>query len=289
MTPRVREILEWYASESPGAVTNLARLLNSGFLAGTGKLCFLNGAVGFLDNPAGKFAANPNSYDPNYHYEVAISSEVSAYIGSLGFVQSASQCFAGEIPTILNLNTFENDKSVLLATTADALRLGCVGVSLSIKPSVSISADNLNQIQRTIASAQQVGLPVLVNIVSEPKIDLLAEAVQASVQMGAHIVSLTTPADEFTSKEKSKVYQQGSVRKAKLYDRVKHILDCSLGGKRLVVFTGAEPISVEGQSIEAKEIARGGGFGSMVGLVALQQSKEASVQMFKQIMTNFKI
>lgn len=35
---RVREILSWYAGETPGTLANLARILNSGSLAGTGKM-----------------------------------------------------------------------------------------------------------------------------------------------------------------------------------------------------------------------------------------------------------
>ena len=35
MTERVREILSWYESDSPGTKTNIARLLNSGYLAGS--------------------------------------------------------------------------------------------------------------------------------------------------------------------------------------------------------------------------------------------------------------
>src|SRR5208337_4934017 len=37
-TARVKEILSWYESDNPGVKTNIARLLNSGRLAGTGKL-----------------------------------------------------------------------------------------------------------------------------------------------------------------------------------------------------------------------------------------------------------
>lgn len=41
MTERVREILGWYGSDNPGTLTNLARLLNHGKLAGTGHMVIL--------------------------------------------------------------------------------------------------------------------------------------------------------------------------------------------------------------------------------------------------------
>ena len=41
MSKRVKEILGWYRNENPGVLTNLARLLNHGRLAGTGRLVIL--------------------------------------------------------------------------------------------------------------------------------------------------------------------------------------------------------------------------------------------------------
>jgi class I fructose-bisphosphate aldolase len=46
-TDRVREILSWYESDSPGTKTNIARLLNTGRLAGTGKFVILPVDQGF--------------------------------------------------------------------------------------------------------------------------------------------------------------------------------------------------------------------------------------------------
>jgi class I fructose-bisphosphate aldolase len=47
MTKQVKEILSFYQSENPGVKTNLARLLNHGKLAGTGKLVILPVDQGF--------------------------------------------------------------------------------------------------------------------------------------------------------------------------------------------------------------------------------------------------
>src|SRR5687768_15216861 len=40
-TDRVKEILGWYPSDNPGTKTQIARLLTTGALAGTGKLVIL--------------------------------------------------------------------------------------------------------------------------------------------------------------------------------------------------------------------------------------------------------
>src|SRR2546425_158896 len=46
-TERVSEILSWYGSDNPGTLTNLARLLTHGALAGTGRLVILPVDQGF--------------------------------------------------------------------------------------------------------------------------------------------------------------------------------------------------------------------------------------------------
>ena len=51
MTPKVKEILGWYESDNPGSKTSLARILNHGHLAGTGKLVDPAGGPGFRARP----------------------------------------------------------------------------------------------------------------------------------------------------------------------------------------------------------------------------------------------
>jgi len=291
LTPRVREVLDWYSSENPGLLTNLSRLLNSGHLAGTGRLSFLAPIEDLLTDPAKKFASNPNSYDPSYHLHLAIEGGLSAYIGSMGSIQAIARDFAGAVPLILNLNSFENGKSVVLATTADALRLGCSAVALSFSSDKPIDEDQLNQIRRILASAQQVGLPLVINITGGAKADMdkVAASIQAYSNMGAHIVVASAPTDSFSKDEVKKLYQTKRVRTAKLYDRVKHCLDCALGGKRLVLFQATSSLAHEDLVNEAKEIARGGGFGSMIGLLALQKTKQEAVELFDQMAQCYKV
>ena len=67
-TDRVKQILSWYSSDNVGVKTNLARLLNHGTLAGTGKLVILPVDQGFEHGPARSFAPNVPAYDPDYHF-----------------------------------------------------------------------------------------------------------------------------------------------------------------------------------------------------------------------------
>src|SRR5437762_4084825 len=108
MNDRVREILSWYTSENPGVRTNLARMLNHGRLAGTGKLVILPVDQGFEHGPARSFAPNQAGYDPRYHFELAIAAGCNAYAAPLGFIEAGAADFAGEIPLILKLNNSDS-------------------------------------------------------------------------------------------------------------------------------------------------------------------------------------
>src|SRR5262250_1226699 len=125
---RVREILGWYGSDNPGTLTNLARLLNSGRLAGTGKLVILPVDQGFEHGPARSFAKNPPAYDPHYHFELALQAGCNAYAAPLGFLEAGAARYAGRIPLILKLNNSDtlfsskNPKPAITGSVKDALR-----------------------------------------------------------------------------------------------------------------------------------------------------------------------
>src|SRR5215510_11480177 len=138
VTDRVKQILSNYGSDNLGTFTNIARLLNSGKLAGTGKLVILPVDQGFEHGPARSFAPNPPGYDPLYHFQLAIDAGCNAYAAPLGFLEAGASHFAGQIPLILKLNNHDvlhDDKDPLPSVTGsvkDALRLGCSAVGFTI-------------------------------------------------------------------------------------------------------------------------------------------------------------
>jgi class I fructose-bisphosphate aldolase len=101
MADHVQEILSHYASDNAGTKTNIARLLKSGKLAGTGKLVILPVDQGFEHGPARSFAPNPPGYDPLYHFQLAIDAGCNAYAAPLGFLEAGASRYAGQIPLIL--------------------------------------------------------------------------------------------------------------------------------------------------------------------------------------------
>src|SRR5256884_8868744 len=164
MTDRVREILSWYESDSPGTKTNIARLLTHGYLAGTGKLVILPVDQGFEHGPARSFAVNPPGYDPSYHFQLALAAGCNAYAAPLGFIEAGAAEFAGEIPLILKINNHDllhDEKDPLSAVTGsvkDALRLGCVAVGFTIYPGSANAQIMYQQCREMIAEAKANGL-----------------------------------------------------------------------------------------------------------------------------------
>src|SRR6059036_1420442 len=164
MTARVREILGWYGSDNAGTLTSLARLLNHGVLAGTGRLVILPVDQGFEHGPGRSFAMNPAAYDPRYHFELAIEAGCNAYAAPLGFLEAAAARHAGEIPLILKLNNHDvlhDEKDPLSAVTGsvqDAMRLGCVAIGFTIYPGSAHSRQMYEQVRALGEEAKRAGL-----------------------------------------------------------------------------------------------------------------------------------
>ena len=100
LTPRVKEILSWYRADNPGVIGNLARLLNTGTLAGTGKLVILPIDQGFEHGPARTYGPNPPAYDPTYHFELALESGCNAYAAPAAQIATVVDDFAGQMTTL---------------------------------------------------------------------------------------------------------------------------------------------------------------------------------------------
>src|SRR5437016_6130938 len=205
MSERVREILSWYGSDNPGTLTNLARLLDHGTLAGTGKLVILPVDQGFEHGPARSFAMNPVAYDPRYHFELALEAGCNAYAAPLGFLEAGAREFAGEIPLILKLNDHDvlfeerDPTQALTSSVADAARLGCVGVGFTIYPGSVHRLDMYGQIRAIAEEAKRVGMVVVIwsyprgsglSRDGETAIDVTAYAAHIAAQLGATIVKV---------------------------------------------------------------------------------------------------
>src|SRR6516162_1992085 len=166
-TERVRQILSWYASDNPGVLNNLARLLNHGTLAGTGKMVILPVDQGFEHGPARSFSPNPAGYDPDYHFQLAIDAGCNAYAAPLGFLEAGAAKFAGQVPLILKLNNSDTLSkqepcSAVTGSVRDAARLGCAAIGFTIYPGSSARNTMYEEIRGLIEEAKAAGIPTVI-------------------------------------------------------------------------------------------------------------------------------
>lgn len=299
-TDRVREILSWYESDNPGTKTNIARLLNHGRLAGTGKLVILPVDQGFEHGPARSFAVNPAGYDPNYHFEVAIEAGCNAYAAPLGFLEAAAARHAGEVPLILKLNNHDvlhPDKDPISAVTGsvhEALRLGCVAIGFTIYPGSAYSREMYQQLRSLTEEAKQAGLAVVVwsyprgsamSKEGELAIDVIAYAAHIAAELGAHIIKVKLPTDHIEQPEAQKAYTAAKVPIGTLAERVRHVVQSTFDGRRIVIFSGgAKKDKDEDVYDEARAIRDGGGFGSIIGRNSFQRPRAHAIKFLETMM-----
>jgi class I fructose-bisphosphate aldolase len=296
---RVKEILSWYGSDNPGVKANLARLLNTGVLGGTGKLVILPVDQGFEHGPARSFAPNAPGYDPRYHVGLAIEAGCNAYAAPLGFLEAVAADFAGDIPLILKLNNSDSltkgqePCSAVTGSVADALRLGCAAIGYTIYPGSGARNVQLEALRALILEAKQVGLPTVVwayprgsglSKDGETALDVVAYAAQMAAQLGAHIIKVKPPKDFLEQAEAKKVYEKYAIPSATLKDRIRHVVQSAFNGRRIVIFSGGEAKGTEELLKEVEEIAAGGGFGSIMGRNAFQRPREEALALLRAVM-----
>jgi len=299
-TERIREILSWYGSDSPGTRANLARLLMHGRLGGTGKLVILPVDQGMEHGPARSFARNPAGYDPRYHFQLAIDSGCNAYAAPLGFLEAGAADFAGEIPLILKLNN--NDSlwkptdplSALTGSVDDALRLGCAAIGFTIYPGSLAKNEMFGQLRELTAEAKAKGLAVVtwsyprgsgLSKVGETAIDVVAYAAHVAAQLGSHVIKVKPPSSHIEQDAARQVYAAQGIPVETLTERIAHVVQACFAGRRIVIFSGGAAKDREAVLEEVGAIAAGGGFGSIVGRNAFQRPKDEAMTLLGDIMS----
>lgn len=299
MTPRVKEILRNYDGNSPGVLTNLARLLMNGALGGTGRLVILPVDQGFEHGPARSFAVNPSGYDPHYHFQLGIEAGCNAYAAPLGFLEGGAAEFAGQIPLILKLNNNDSlldskdPNSAITGSVRDALRLGCCAVGYTVYPGSAHSQQMYQHLREISEEAKAYGLAVVVwsyprgsglSKEGETAIDVVAYAAQIAAQLGAHIIKVKVPSAHLEQAAAKKVYEAEKIPISTAVNRIRHVVQSTFDGRRIVIFSGGA--KGEDQKIfdEARAIRDGGGFGSIIGRNSFQRQKPQALEFLSTVM-----
>jgi class I fructose-bisphosphate aldolase len=297
LTPQVKEILSWYEGENPGVKGNLVRLLNQGRLAGTGKLVILPVDQGYEHGPARCFAPNPAAYDPHYLYQLAIDAGMSGYAAPLGALEAGAETFAGQLPTILKMNSANSlagsnvQDQALTGSVQDALRIGCVGVGFTIYPGSDSCYDMMEEIKEIIREAKSVGLVPVVwsyprggKVKDETALDIVAYAAHIAALLGAVIIKVKPPTANLDLAAAKTVYEENDIDRSTLAARVRHIMQCCFAGRRVVVFSGGEAAGNEELLETVRQIKAGGGGGSIMGRNSFRRTKPEALALLDEIM-----
>ncbi len=296
ITRKVQKILNQYQGDNPGSLTNIAKILMHGKLAGSGKMIILPVDQGFEHGPARSFAQNPKAYDPAYHYQLAIDAGLNAFAAPLGMLEAGARTFAGAIPTILKLNSSNSwaatKDQAITAQINDALRLGCAAVGFTIYPGADNCFNMIEEIQSLANEAKSVGLAVVIwsyprgsklTQKGETAIDVTAYAAHMAALLGAHIIKIKPPTNHIEQPEAQKIYQQQNIKIDKLSDRVAHIMQSAFDSKRLVVFSGGSAKSDDELLTEIQGLADGGASGSIIGRNSFQKPKADALKLLSQV------
>lgn len=304
MTAKVKKILSHYESDCPGTKAKLAQILMHGKLGGTGKLLILPVDQGFEHGPARSFAKNPAAYDPHYHYQLAIDAGLSAYAAPLGMLEAGADTFAGQIPTILKVNSANSlspkdatPNQAVTGTVSDALRLGSSAIGFTIYPGSHDSFEMMEEIRELSEEAKSVGLATViwsyprgagVSKTGETAVDVCAYAAHMAALLGAHIIKVKPPTEVLDHPEAIKVYESEKIDVRTMAARVKHVTDACFAGRRIVVFSGGAAKGDTDILNEARDIRDGGGNGSIIGRNTFQRPREDALKLLDGLIKVYK-
>jgi class I fructose-bisphosphate aldolase len=303
-TKTVQKILAAYEGETPGVKANLCRMLMEGKLGGTGKMIILPVDQGFEHGPARSFAANPAGYDPHYHYQLAIDAGLNAYAAPLGMLEAGADTFAGQIPTILKVNSANSLMSAtagkdqaITASVDDALRLGCAAIGFTIYPGSDMALGMFEEISAMREEAAAKGIATVIwsyprgEAISkdgETAIDIAAYAAQIAALLGAHIIKIKLSTDHLELAEAKKVYEAKKIDIATQAARVRHCMQAAFNGRRIVVFSGGAAKGTDAVYDDARAIRDGGGNGSIIGRNSFQRPRDEAMAMLAKLVEIYK-
>ncbi len=296
----VQNILKNYEGETAGVKGNLARMLMEGRLSGTGKMVILPVDQGFEHGPARSFAMNAAGYDPHYHYQLAIDAGLNGFAAPLGVLQAGADTFAGQIPTILKVNSANSLMSdgagrnqAITASVDDALRLGCAAIGFTIYPGSDQQVDMYEEIvdMRREAAAKGVATVIwsyprgpAITKDGETAIDVAAYAAHIAALIGAHIIKIKLSTDHLMLPEAKKVYLDQQVDITSQAARVRHCVDAAFGGRRIVIFSGGAAKETDAVLDDARAVMAGGGNGSIIGRNAFQRPRAEALELLDKMM-----
>ncbi|KKK56369.1 hypothetical protein LCGC14_3065220, partial [marine sediment metagenome] len=222
----------------------------------------------------------------------------------LGMLEAGADTFAGQIPTILKLNSANSLMSdtagknqAITGSVEDALRLGCSAIGFTIYPGSDMALDMFEEISEMRREAASLGIATVIwsyprgEAISkdgETAVDIAAYAAQIAALLGAHIIKIKLSTDHLELKEAKKVFEDQKIDISTQAARVAECMRSSFAGRRLVVFSGGAKKGEDAVYDDARAIRDGGGNGSIIGRNSFQRERGEALAMFDKLVEIYK-
>ena len=126
-----------------------------------------------------------------------------------------------------------------------------------------------------------------VSLVDVPKL-VTAYAAHIAAQLGAHIIKVKLPTDHLELEEARKIYLEQNIPRETLTERVRHVVQSTFNGRRIIIFSGGEMTDDLAILDEARAIRAGGGFGSIIGRNSFQRDRTAALSLLDHMVHIYK-
>ena len=146
---------------------NLSSIFQHGRLSGTGYLSILPVDQGVEHSAGASFAPNPEYFDPENLFHLAMEGGCNAIATTLGSLGILARKYAHKIPLILKLNHNEllsypnvHDQT-LYATVKQAYDMGCAAVGATVYFGSSESRRQIWEVSQAFAQAHELGMATI--------------------------------------------------------------------------------------------------------------------------------
>ena len=295
-------------SDRPAQVlNNLARIRNTGRLAGTGYMSILPVDQGIEHSAAASFAPNPKYFDPENIVKLAIEGGCSAVASTLGVLGIVSRKFAHKIPFVVKLNhnellTYPNKfDQIYFGSVRQAYDLGAAAIGATIYFGSVESTRQIEETTEAFELAHELGMVTILwcylrnesfkaDKDYHTSADLTGQANHIGVTIEADIIKQKLPTNNggFKAikfgKTNDKVYSELTTENPIDLTRYQ-LANCYMGRAGLINSGGAS--SGESDFREAIETAiinkRAGGSGLICGRKAFQRPMKDGIELLHAI------
>jgi class I fructose-bisphosphate aldolase len=289
-------------------INNLARLHNTGRLAGTGYVSILPIDQGIEHSAAASFAPNPIYFDPENIVKLAIEGGCNAVASTFGVLSAVARKYAHKIPFIVKINHNEllsyptTHEQILFGTVERAAEMGAAAVGATIYFGSEDSHREIIEIAEAFDRAHDLGLATILWCYlrnSAFKTDKADYHTAADLTGQANHLGVTIEADVIKQKLPTNNGGYTALKFGKtsplVYDKLTtdnpidlcrwQVVNCYMG--RIGLINSGGESKGQGDFAEAVRTAvinkRAGGMGLISGRKAFQREMTEGVKLLHQI------